>query len=69
MTADKTVTVRVSDRWRVVHPVDGTAHVKGDVLTVDENTAAEWISAGWVTEVKAEATPSKTTAPHKQAGH
>ena len=56
-------TVKVIDRWRVVHPTDGTAHTKGDLLTVDENTAAEWISAGWVSEVAA---PSKTTAPRKK---
>jgi hypothetical protein len=26
--------VRTSDRWRVVHSVDGTAHVEGETLTV-----------------------------------
>ena len=37
--ADKQVKVRVIDRWRVVHPDEGTAHVKDDVLVVPENVA------------------------------
>jgi hypothetical protein len=34
---EKTVKVRVSDRWRVVH--DDKPYVKGDTLTVPENVA------------------------------
>ena len=48
---DKQVKVRVIDRWRVVHPVDGTAHIKGDTLTVPEATAQEWERSGWVERV------------------
>ena len=40
--AEKQIKVRVIDRWRVVHPDDGTGHVKGDTLTVPENVAQEW---------------------------
>lgn len=37
----------MSDRWRVVHPVDGTAHVEGETLTVPAYVAEEWArSAG-----------------------
>jgi hypothetical protein len=43
---EKTVKVRVSDRWRVVH--DGKAYVKGDTLTVPENVAEEWERSRWV---------------------
>jgi hypothetical protein len=59
--SEKQITVRVADRWRVVHPIDGTAHTKGDTLTVDENTAREWIDAGWVVEAKA-AAPRKAAS-------
>jgi hypothetical protein len=48
---EKTVKVRVIDRWRVVHPDDGTAHVKGDTLTVPENVAQEWERNGWTERV------------------
>jgi hypothetical protein len=44
---EKAVKVRVSDRWRVVNPVDGTAHIKGDTLTVPE----EWERNRWVERV------------------
>lgn len=64
MTADKTVKVRVSDRWRVVH--DGKPYVEGDVVEVPENVAADWIQSGWVVEVQPGAAPSKT-APRKRA--
>jgi hypothetical protein len=43
--------VRVIDRWRVVHPDDGTAHVKGDVLVVPENVVQEWERSGYVERV------------------
>jgi len=39
---EKTVKVKVNAPYRVVHPDDGTAHVKGDTLTVPENVAEEW---------------------------
>jgi hypothetical protein len=48
---EKTVKVRVIDRWRVVHPDDGTARVKGDTLTVLENVAREWERSRWVERV------------------
>ncbi len=47
----KKIKVRVIDRWRVVHPDDGTAHVKGDELTVPEATAQEWERSGYVERV------------------
>ncbi len=47
---DKTVKVKVIDRWRVVH--DGKVGVKGDTLTVPEATAQEWErSSGYVERV------------------
>jgi hypothetical protein len=48
---EKAVKVRVSDRWRVVNPVDGTAHIKGDTLTVPEHVAEEWERNRWVERV------------------
>jgi hypothetical protein len=48
---EKTVKVRVSDRWRVVNPDDGKAHTKGDELSVPENVAEEWEKSGWVERV------------------
>ncbi|MGC2652144.1 MAG: hypothetical protein WA317_00770 [Mycobacterium sp.] len=47
----KQVKVGVNDRWRVVHPVDGTAHVKGATLTVPENVVQEWERSRWVERV------------------
>lgn len=47
--AEKTVKVRVSDRWRVVH--DGKPYVKGDEVTVPESTAKEWEQNRWVERV------------------
>jgi hypothetical protein len=58
MTADKTIKVRVSDRWRVVH--DGKPYVKGDGVEVPDDVAAQWLRQGWVQEVKA-------TAPRKKS--
>jgi hypothetical protein len=48
---EKTVKVKVIDRWRVVHPDTGEAHTKGDQLTVPESTAEEWERSGWVERV------------------
>jgi hypothetical protein len=48
----KPVTVRVSDRWRVVH--DGKPYVKGDTLTVPENVAEEWERCRWVERVSSQ---------------
>jgi hypothetical protein len=47
----KPVKVKVIDRWRVVHPDDGTAHVKGDTFTVPEHVAEEWERSRWVERV------------------
>jgi hypothetical protein len=52
---DKTVKVKVSDRWRVVNPEDDSVHVKGDTLSVPEKLAEEWERSGWVERV----TPQK----------
>jgi hypothetical protein len=49
---EKTVKVKVSDRWRVVDPETGEAHTKGDTLSVPEATAEEWVRSGWVEKVK-----------------
>jgi hypothetical protein len=46
---EKTVKVRVSDRWRVVH--DGKPYVKGDELTAPEDVAQEWERNGYVERV------------------
>jgi hypothetical protein len=46
---EKTVKVKVIDRWRVVH--DGKAYVKGDTLTVPESVAQEWQGSGYVEPV------------------
>jgi hypothetical protein len=46
---EKTVKVKVSDRWRVVH--DGKPYVKGDMLSVPENVAQEWEQSGYVERV------------------
>ncbi len=46
---EKTVKVRVSDRWSVAH--DGKRYVKGDTVTVPESVADEWQRNGWVERV------------------
>lgn len=46
---EKTVKVRVSDRWRVVH--DGKPHTKGDTLSVPESVAQDWERNRWVERV------------------
>jgi hypothetical protein len=46
---EKTVKVRVSDRWRVVH--EDKPYTKGDELTVPEDVAAEWQRSGYVERV------------------
>jgi hypothetical protein len=51
LMTEKQVKVKVIDRWRVVHPGDGTAHVKGDTLTVPESLAQGWESSGYVERV------------------
>jgi hypothetical protein len=48
---EKTVKVKVIDRWRVVDPDTGEAHTKGDTLSVPENVAEEWERSGWVERV------------------
>ena len=47
--SEKTVKVKVIDRWRVVH--DDKAYHKGDTLTVPENVAQEWEASGYVERV------------------
>jgi hypothetical protein len=51
--SNEPVKVKVIDRWRVVHPVDGTSHVKGDTLTVPQHVAEEWERCHWVERVTA----------------
>jgi hypothetical protein len=51
--SEKTVRIKVIDRWRVVH--DGKPYVKGDTLTVPESLAKEWEEAGYVKPVGATA--------------
>ena len=43
--------VHVIDRWRVVHPDDGTGHVRDDALAVPENPRREWERCGYVERV------------------
>lgn len=50
--SEKTVKVKVIDRWRVVH--NDKAYHKGDTLTVPENVANEWQRSGWVERVTAQ---------------
>jgi hypothetical protein len=50
---EKTVKVKVADRWSVSH--EGKRHFQGDTVTVPEATAAEWEANGWVERV----TPQK----------
>ena len=47
--SEKTVKVKVIDRWRVVH--NDKAYHKGDTLTVPENVAQEWERSRWVERV------------------
>jgi hypothetical protein len=47
--SEKTVKVKVIDRWRVGH--DDKAHHKGDTLTVPEKIAQEWEHSGYVERV------------------
>lgn len=45
------IEVRVTDNASL--NVDGRIYRAGDVLTVErDDTAAQWITAGWVSEVK-----------------
>ena len=53
LTPEKTVKVRVSDRWRVVH--DGEGYVLGDEVTVPEDVAKEWERNGYVERVSSKA--------------
>jgi hypothetical protein len=46
---EKTVKVRVSDRWSVVH--EDKRYVLDDELTVPENVAQEWERSRWVERV------------------
>ncbi|MEE2855639.1 MAG: hypothetical protein VX424_23645 [Actinomycetota bacterium] len=47
---EKQVTVKVIDRWSVVH--DDQRYVKGDSVTVPESVAQEWEASGYVERVK-----------------
>jgi hypothetical protein len=49
MPEKKTVKIRVSNRWRVVH--EGKSYTKGDTLTVPEDVADEWQKNGYVERV------------------
>lgn len=53
--SDKQVKVKVIYRWRVVHPDDGTGHVKDDVLVVPERVAQEWERNGYVERITGKA--------------
>ncbi len=46
---NKSVKVKVSDRWAVVH--DGTRYANGDTVTVPEHVADEWERNHWVQRV------------------
>lgn len=48
---EKTVKVRVSDRWSVTH--EGKRHTAGDTVTVPEHVAEEWERNRWVERVSA----------------
>jgi hypothetical protein len=43
--------VKVQKPFRVVHPDTSAAHTEGDVITVPEHLAKEWIRFGWVDPV------------------
>lgn len=48
MSSDtSTVAVTVTHGWAVFH--DGQQHSGGTVLTVDADTAEQWIGNGWAT--------------------
>lgn len=47
---EKQVTVKVIDRWSVVH--DDQRYVKGDSVSVPESVAQEWEDSGYVERVK-----------------
>jgi hypothetical protein len=49
LTPAKTVKVRVSDRWSVVH--DDKRYVQDDELEVPEHVADEWERNHWVERV------------------
>ncbi len=56
--------LRVREGWQVNH--DGKMHRGGDTLDVKEpNLTTHWLSAGYVEEVKAEDSESKSDASHK----
>jgi hypothetical protein len=61
---DKQVKVRVIDRWRVVHPDDGTAHVKGGTLTIPEHVAKERVTKQ--STCRCPASPETTQAQRQQ---
>lgn len=46
---EKTVKVRVKPPFRVVH--EGKPHTDGDVLTVNEDVAGQWVRSGFVERV------------------
>jgi hypothetical protein len=48
---EKTVKVRVSDRWRVMR--DGKPYTKGDTLEVPVSVAEDWERHRWVERVTA----------------
>ena len=48
--SDKQVTVKVIDRWRIVH--GDKPYLKDDVLVVPENVAQEWERSGYVERVQ-----------------
>ena len=62
--------VKVTTNVQIVH--DGTVYGLGDIIDSPDddanNIATEWINAGWATEIKAGAVPSKAAAPRKRSG-
>ena len=54
------VKVKVKETFRVIHPETRAAHTEGDVITVPEHLADEWIRFGWVDPVT---TKSKVVEP------
>lgn len=46
---EKTVKVKVADRWSVTH--EGKRHTAGDTVTVPEHVAEEWERNRWVERV------------------
>jgi hypothetical protein len=49
LVPEKTIRVRVSDRWSVVH--EDKRYVLDDELSVPENVAQEWERSRWVERV------------------